>query len=425
MQTNEQFLQAIVEEPDNDLPRLIYADWLDEQGDPRGEFIRVQCELAQLDLYDPARKPLEERQDTLFKKHKAKWIKDLKVAAIRNYEFRRGFVEQVTLNAKNHLQNAEALLDQVPTIRGMKINDIKPVIDELIESKWLERIESLNLTAARMGTRRLKRLVRSKHLTNIRELDLTSNGIGMMGFKALMEADTLPSLRKLVLNNLETSTTEGLGEIAQGRLWSQLTGVELSQNDWEDTNFCELAENWPRCGWKQFATTYNRFSHVGLNAFLANGHADELERLSFLHCANLRDEAFTLLAQANLRNLQFLNLMGCEPSPLGLQDLMNSKSLANLRHLGVASESATSEIFAVMADATGMPALETLVLQLDHANVSDLDPLRKSGNLHRLKTLAVSEYFCGPEVFSELKKLLPETNVVDGTHLMYSHYNLI
>jgi hypothetical protein len=27
-------------------PRLILADWLEERGDPRADFIRVQCELA-------------------------------------------------------------------------------------------------------------------------------------------------------------------------------------------------------------------------------------------------------------------------------------------------------------------------------------------------------------------------------------------
>lgn len=40
MTIQEQFLWAILASPDSDLPRLQYADWLKEQGDPRGEFIR-------------------------------------------------------------------------------------------------------------------------------------------------------------------------------------------------------------------------------------------------------------------------------------------------------------------------------------------------------------------------------------------------
>lgn len=39
-------LQAILEDPANDQPRLVAADWLEENGeDARAEFIRVQCEL--------------------------------------------------------------------------------------------------------------------------------------------------------------------------------------------------------------------------------------------------------------------------------------------------------------------------------------------------------------------------------------------
>ena len=36
----EPFLQRIRAFPDDDAQRLIYADWLEEQGDPRGPFLR-------------------------------------------------------------------------------------------------------------------------------------------------------------------------------------------------------------------------------------------------------------------------------------------------------------------------------------------------------------------------------------------------
>ena len=44
------FLADILEHPDDDTPRLVYADWLEENGDTddalRAEFIRVQVKLA-------------------------------------------------------------------------------------------------------------------------------------------------------------------------------------------------------------------------------------------------------------------------------------------------------------------------------------------------------------------------------------------
>jgi uncharacterized protein (TIGR02996 family) len=46
-------LRAVLEEPGEDAHRLVYADWLDEQGQSdRAEFIRVQVELARLAFLD-------------------------------------------------------------------------------------------------------------------------------------------------------------------------------------------------------------------------------------------------------------------------------------------------------------------------------------------------------------------------------------
>jgi uncharacterized protein (TIGR02996 family) len=49
---DDALLQAILESPDDDTPRLVNADFLDEHDDPdRAEFIRVQSLLARLQRY--------------------------------------------------------------------------------------------------------------------------------------------------------------------------------------------------------------------------------------------------------------------------------------------------------------------------------------------------------------------------------------
>lgn len=65
---HEAFLRAIFDAPDDNTPRLVYADFLQENGeDVRAELIRVQCELARLDDdCDPGRwAALEERNQCL------------------------------------------------------------------------------------------------------------------------------------------------------------------------------------------------------------------------------------------------------------------------------------------------------------------------------------------------------------------------
>src|SRR5262245_48553832 len=48
MSEDEPFLRAILTNPDDRVSRLVYADWLDERGDPKAEFIRLEAQLAEL-----------------------------------------------------------------------------------------------------------------------------------------------------------------------------------------------------------------------------------------------------------------------------------------------------------------------------------------------------------------------------------------
>lgn len=55
MTDGEALLRAVLDEPGDDTHRLVYADWCEENGQAeRGEFVRVQLELARLEA-DPAR----------------------------------------------------------------------------------------------------------------------------------------------------------------------------------------------------------------------------------------------------------------------------------------------------------------------------------------------------------------------------------
>lgn len=47
MATDASFLAAIAAHPRDHLPKLVYADWLDEQGDPRAEYLRLQYAMTQ------------------------------------------------------------------------------------------------------------------------------------------------------------------------------------------------------------------------------------------------------------------------------------------------------------------------------------------------------------------------------------------
>jgi uncharacterized protein (TIGR02996 family) len=46
MPEEDALVRAILENPNDDSLRLVYADWLEERGDGRGEFLRVEAQLA-------------------------------------------------------------------------------------------------------------------------------------------------------------------------------------------------------------------------------------------------------------------------------------------------------------------------------------------------------------------------------------------
>ena len=69
--------QALVENPDDLAAHSAYADYLAEQGDPRGELIQVQLALEDPGRPAEERKQLQEREKGLLKRHAKQWLGDL------------------------------------------------------------------------------------------------------------------------------------------------------------------------------------------------------------------------------------------------------------------------------------------------------------------------------------------------------------
>src|SRR5271156_723271 len=98
MSTASDLLRAIRDNPDEDTPRLMYADYLDEEGfAARAEFIRVQVERSQLPEVDPRRRVLEDREHELLAEHECDWlgVAPADMDELTEWEFDRGFVNEV------------------------------------------------------------------------------------------------------------------------------------------------------------------------------------------------------------------------------------------------------------------------------------------------------------------------------------------
>ena len=78
MTEGDALYRAILAAPDDDAPRLVWADWLDENGNPdRAEFVRLQCESANLDPADPRKLMFGERCRELSSRNHLAWLRGL------------------------------------------------------------------------------------------------------------------------------------------------------------------------------------------------------------------------------------------------------------------------------------------------------------------------------------------------------------
>jgi uncharacterized protein (TIGR02996 family) len=237
MTPDEAFLQAVVESPDDDAPRLVYADWLEERGDPRGEFIRVQCRLARLAPGDPRYSKLYRRTDQLWAAHSETWLQPFQRAlAERSLSFHalfyghmgvprgplfdRGFLEEVSMAADHFLTLADVLFRLAP-VRKAVLYEARDHMSALARSPYPARLKALGLHGqpnnfspgefsdyypvpawiAAIGDVGAQVLAASPHLGGLTALDLGSNEVEDAGAQALAACPGLAGLTKFDLSH--------------------------------------------------------------------------------------------------------------------------------------------------------------------------------------------------------------------------------
>lgn len=107
-------LAAILAHPDEDTPRLMFADWLQENGQPeRAEFIRIQCAPDADEAAEGRAAELEER-------NRAKWLTGLPQFPEARWEFRRGFPEYLDVPGELFLERYDAFT-RAPWLRFLSL----------------------------------------------------------------------------------------------------------------------------------------------------------------------------------------------------------------------------------------------------------------------------------------------------------------
>jgi uncharacterized protein (TIGR02996 family) len=207
MTDGEALFAAVLREPDEDTPRLVYADWLEENDQAeRAEFIRVQVELARAPT-----SALFSQQKTLLARYEDEWLAPLRAPGQpleggAGALFRRGFVEVVWTSARRFLEKAGELFAVAP-VRELRVTRANPEeYRRLMNSPRLARLRGLDLSDRRLGDDVVWGLLRSQFSPALRELRLRGCGITDVGAVLFTGESFARRLRELDLSHNPIST---------------------------------------------------------------------------------------------------------------------------------------------------------------------------------------------------------------------------
>ena len=370
MDQRDAFFQAILEDPDDDATRLIFADWLEEQNDPLGEFIHVQFALRDMPTYDARRPQFEERERELLVLHQDEWT-----ASIRRFrarfvpEFQRGFPYRVPLGIWHE---AEQLVRAAP-IQALSFDDYweyrpQDSLEQALARPAFAQIRELDC-GSRVRTD-LQALVEAPNAENLRMLSLDPEQWRQQEAKLLAEASFAPQLERLVLGSSYIASNSHLcaedGVI--GRLFRRSTFRKLNSLELRTARFrideAEALASSPMLKNVESLT----ISKVGLEpevmaAFVSGEGVERLRHLDLRSCRLFPRSIETFCNQSAWANrltsfcLRSTNLKTAWLKQLGKCESFDSLAVLDLRGNTLQDDGATA-----FAKAKGFGSLQVLNL---------------------------------------------------------------
>jgi uncharacterized protein (TIGR02996 family) len=359
---------AVIEAPDDDAPRLVYADWLEEHGRPeRAAFIRLQVERARAPQYDPVRDVLARRADRLFDLYGADWVAELpRLDGLAWGEFDRGFPRAVVARS---LADFERVADRLPTFAPIDTLEVRgPDADirlgrprahprlrvlrirhaglpgrtaDFFRAPLLSTLHTLELVGLGLENEAVGVLARSAPLEDLRELVLDGNPIGSGGLEALARG-RLRSLTRLSLRGAGGEygddpivRSEGVEALAGSGVFANLESLDLTAQEIDDDAIAYLVQSPHLVNLRELNLARNELTASGLEVLEEAGWEVRLAALD-LSRNPIGDAGARRLAESEVGNeLIRLTLEGCDIGPDGAEALAGADWFGGLRALNL------------------------------------------------------------------------------------------
>ncbi len=335
--TDEQpFLDSIFAQYAEDGPRLVYADYLEDSGDPeRAELIRIQLLLERMTPEHPRRTELNDQLSDLLVRNGSRWTEHFGdwVAGV---EFRRGIPDSVSLDATRFLEVGDALFQQQRIYR-VRLLEAAPLLPKLAASPLFRQVRELDLCGNDLGKDGVRVLLNSPHLQTLQSLDLGFNGLDDRAVAALAGASTLPALTALYLNDNGQITSDGIRELARSPFYGGLTRLDISGNDINESGVEAIVASPGLAHLHHLRVIGNRIGDAGVTALarstLLNRMVQQDRRIELFGNAIGSVGVAELLHGLGDSRCVVLDLTGNDLGDLGFAILVQSGRLAHLRVL--------------------------------------------------------------------------------------------
>ena len=357
MTDREAFHRAILDHPDDDTPRLIFADLLEEEGESaRAAFIRKQVELAGLPQYDPvwvrAKYPDRGAVTGL------PWVESLPAlpGGLRwpPEPFRRGFPAAV--QARGGVAFA----------------------DHADERFAIAPVDSLELLGVRTGEREL---AESRGLTRLRALSLPE-GVGRGTARWILNAPLLDHLTHLHVGSRMTTPVAAAVSVGS-RAFGRLTAFSYRDDSRTHAVLTALTRLADPPQLERLDLASNHITADPLARLVAAPALAGVVELD-LSDNNLRPDGVRALAAADLPALRALRLPRTFPDVDGVRALAESSVLKGLRSLSLAGNLGASRAAVVLAESPLAANLRVLDLRENRFGTTGAAALANSAHLRNL-----------------------------------------
>lgn len=216
---HEQLRTLVLAEPDRIEPRMVYADWLIERGDPRGEFIALQC-------IDGRTSEQETRLAALQKKHWKYWAAPARPVAER-WVFEKGFIDRLEMRGAPQRDSWQELHRWEPvtcfavfvysenrldwllqgTTREVRLLYLPgpSALDSFLWSPHCNKLRSLHVHSSELGDAWAGRLAEESGLAALTSLSLEGGTITDDGVRALLDSPHLAACDTVALPRADLS----------------------------------------------------------------------------------------------------------------------------------------------------------------------------------------------------------------------------